>query len=113
LCFGARLLAWGGAIRSRTTRPVGGRDHLPPGKWGVPRAYVLRLPVPTDAPRGIYRVQVLVFRIPTWQALPMTRVGGADVNQLIAGSVLIAPADYLPTPDLPKLGATGQSQSYR
>jgi D-alanine transfer protein len=108
----ARLIDGSGAIRGEATQSEAPLDQPPATKFGDTHDFTLSLPVPADAPRGVYHVEVAVFHIPSWRALPITRIGGTVVNQVTVGNVLIAPADYLPTGTLPSLGGTVQPLSF-
>jgi D-alanine transfer protein len=92
----ARLIDLSGAIKSEVTLEDSPLATPPTGKWGVPVDYVLNLPISPNLPRGVYHIDVAAFRIPTWQALPLTGTNGSIANSIGIGSVLIAPVDYMP-----------------
>jgi D-alanine transfer protein len=107
----ARLIDQSGAIRSEARVANGPVERPLTAKAGDPLNLPLNLPVATDTPRGMYQVQLSGFHLPTSEALPILRTGGAAMNSILVGNVLIAPPDYLPAKTLPKLGGTVQALS--
>jgi D-alanine transfer protein len=106
-----RLIDLNGAIKSETTLPDDDLQKDPAPKWGVPIDYVLNLPTPASLPRGIYHVDIAAFRIPTWQALPLTATDGSIANSFRIGNVLIAPLDFVPRTNLADYDVTSRALS--
>src|SRR5262249_22113714 len=83
----ARLTDGNGAIISEAMVPDSQMEQPPTTKWGIPIRYVMHLAVPTNLSRGLYHVSLAAFRIPTWQALPLSRTDGASAASLEVGNV--------------------------
>lgn len=92
-----RLIDWNGAVRAEADTPVVPLDRPPMLQRGDLKQDRLAVPLPTSLPRGLYRVQLVFFRVPSWATLPTSTIDGRRVEQLDVGTILVAYPDDLPT----------------
>jgi hypothetical protein len=103
-----RLIGLDGSVRSQTTLFVPSLNRTPDLSRGDPFEYQLILPVPTDAPRGLYTVNLVFFRIPTWAAVPVAPFEEPPGDDYHVGSILVAPTAFWPQTAI----SEGQSSEY-
>jgi hypothetical protein len=87
----AHLLDAGGALRAQyDAMPRGGA--LPTSCWRVGEAIsdTLAIPLPADAPPGVYTLQVGMYYVPTGQRLPVSTPGGTT-DHITLQSVQVKP----------------------
>jgi hypothetical protein len=88
----ARLLDWNGERRGEAATVL---EPAASGRWRSQ----LALPLDQTLPAGVYRVEVLFFRIPSWDVLPTRRLATDRQEPVLSAPFVVAPATALPGAD--------------
>ena len=95
----ARLVSWDGSIQVESAIVPSQAIQGPLPVKGVERESTLMVPLPSQAARGVYRVEVELFLAAVRDASPATTLERAPAGPVPAGHVLVASADDLPEED--------------